>query len=379
MSDVNDAIRELVEAQVGDGTQIGIQVAAVLDGEVVVDVAAGSMGSDDDRPVRADTLFASFSVTKGVAALALAQLVDRGLLDVDEPVAAVWPEFAANGKDAVTVAQAVSHQAGLHAMPEPFAPDHLTDWDAGVARMAHARPAWEPGAAVGYHAVTFGWIVGGIVAGATGRQIRDWVRTEIAEPLGVAGEMSIGVGGATDEPERFATIEIVAAGDGLDIPADSDFYRAMPRAMWEHYNSAEARRACMPGANGHFSARALARLYGALAAGGEIDGVRLVGADALAVATRIRARATDRVLGIPLRYGLGFQLGGTMPVAGGGEVHGAMGPRESTFGHGGAGGSTAFADPVTGLGVAVTINKMAYPAPGTGPTVEICDLIRSAV
>ncbi len=118
------------------------------------------MGPDDDRPLQPDSLTCVFSATKGVAALAIHQLADRGLLDYDEPVSTYWPKFGQHGKDRVTVAQAVSHQAGLHAMPKPFLVEHITDWDAGVARMEDGVPAWEPGTDCGYHAVTFGWIGG---------------------------------------------------------------------------------------------------------------------------------------------------------------------------------------------------------------------------
>ena len=377
--DRNGAVQELLDAQVDTGRQIGVQVAAYLHGEPIIEVAAGTLGPDDDRPVRNDSLFLSFSTTKGPSALVIHQLADGRIIDYDAPVASYWPEFAQNGKGAITVAQAMSHQAGLHAMPPDFRPGHLTDWDAALAWVAAGTPAWEPGTTNAYHAVTYGWLVGGIVRGATGRHFSEVIRTEVAEPLGVADEFFVGI---PDEPgvlNRVATLAIVGPGEGLPIPADSPFFEAMPKTMWQHFNDPEMRTACMPGANGHFSARALARMYGALANGGTIDGVSLVSPGRISAMQELRTSAKDRVLGPSIRRGIGFVLGGVGPDLNGNLAHAPMGPREGAFGHNGAGGSTGFADPEIGLGVAVTINKMAYPNPGEGTTLEICDLIRLLV
>jgi CubicO group peptidase (beta-lactamase class C family) len=373
------AVLALLHQQLEAGRQIGVQVAAYLHGEQIIDVAAGTMGPGDNRPVQHDSLFLSFSSTKGPAALVVHQLADRGLIDYDAPVAKYWPEFAQNGKGAITVAQAMSHQGGLHAMPPDFVPAHLTDWDAALNWVAGATPAWEPGTATGYHAVTYGWIVGGIVAGATGRHFRDVVRTDVAEPLGVGNEFFVGIPHEPGITSRLTSLAIVAAGDGLPIPDDSPFYEAMPKVMWPHFNSMEIRTACMPGANGHFSARALARMYGALANNGTIDGVSLVTSGRIADMQKLQTASVDRVLGTAIRKNTGFFLGGVGPDLNGNLVHGPLGPRETAFGHSGAGGSVGFADPEIGLGVAVTVNKMSYPLPGEGVTLEICDLIRSLV
>ena len=362
-------IGELIGQQVADGQQIGVQVCVYHEGKVVVDAVAGKMGPDDARPVQADSLFCSFSSTKGVAATAIHMLADRGLLDYDAPVAKYWPSFGKNGKERITVAQAVSHQGGLHAMPEPFALEHITDFAAGMKRMEEATPAYEPGTSCGYHAVTFGWIVGGIVLGASGRHIKDFIQTEIADPLGMGGELFVGIPDGVEE--QLATLEILAAGDGLPIPDDADFYKAMPKAMWPHFNTMPFRKACLPSGNGHFSARALAKMYAALAEGGSIDGTRLVSGERITAMQRIMTNDLDRVLGAPGNKGIGFMLGGE--TAG---IHGPMGSSAKTFGHPGAGGSVGFADPDKRLAVGLTINKMQYPGPGQGTTLEICDAIR---
>src|SRR5690606_4063509 len=206
------------------------QVTVYKDGEVVIDTVAGQMGPDDPRPVQPDTLFCCFSTTKGVAATALHILADRGIIDYDAPVVKYWPAFGQHGKDKLTVAQAFSHQAGLHAMPKPFSPEHITDWDAGIKRMEEGVPAYEPGTDVGYHAVTFAWVAGGIIHGATGRHIREVMTTEIAKPLGMESEMYVGIDDGLED--RLATLEIATLGEGAPLPDDADMFKAMPKEQW---------------------------------------------------------------------------------------------------------------------------------------------------
>lgn len=368
-------VHDLLLDQIARGTQIGTQVAAYRNGELIVDTWAGEMGPHDSRPVQGDTLFSSFSTTKGPAALALHILADRGLIEYEAPVAKYWPEFAANGKDKVTVAQAMSHQAGLHAAPPA---DVILDWDRAIDYIASGMPAWEPGTATGYHAITYAWVVGGIVQGATGRHIKDVLREEIAEPLGIADEFFVGIPDGVED--RLASLqtapvptpEEAAKSPMAQIPPDHDFFKAMPRDMGINFNDMEVRKACIPSANGHFTARALARMYGALANGGEIDGVRIVSLERIGLMSTIQTSDVDRVLFMPMRKSIGFFNGGKMM-----GVNTVTGPRESAFGHSGAGGSTAFADPEAGLSIAVTINKMLNSLQGEGPASEICELIRN--
>ena len=359
------AVRALLARQIEEGRQIGAQVCAYKDGTRVVDLWGGQMGPEDDRPVQADSLFLSFSVTKGPAALALHQLADQGLIDYDAPVATYWPAFAANGKERLTVAQAMSHQGGIHATP-----DTLTDWDAGIKYIEEAVPVYEPGTSTGYHAVNYAWIVGGIVQGASGRRIKDFIAEDIAAPLGLSDEMYVGIPDGLED--RLTTIEIWDGGVNLGLPPDADFFKAMPTWVWSPFNAMEYRKACLPSINGHFTARALAKMYAALAGDGSIDGVRLVSPERIPSMQRLMTRERDIVLGSPTPKGIGFWLGGAV-----GGVHGPMGPRESAFGHPGAGGAIAFADPEARLSVAVTLNKMAYAIPGQAVEDEICNLIRA--
>jgi CubicO group peptidase (beta-lactamase class C family) len=252
--------------------------------------------------------------------------------------------------------------------------DFITDWEAGLRWVADGVPAWEPGTATGYHAITYAWVAGGIVQGASGRHIRDVIAEDIAAPLGVRDEMYVGIPDGVEE--RLATL-IELEGDysaemPIQIPDDHDFFKAMPRDNDFSFNDMRIRKACIPSANGHFTARALARMYGALANGGEVDGVRLVSKERIAEIQKIYTEEPDRVLiHMPLPKGVGFMMGGE--IAGASSVYG---PRRTAFGHSGAGGSTAFADPETGLAMAVTINKMQMSFQAEGPTWEVCNFVR---
>lgn len=369
---LNAKVQQLIERQVEQGTQLGVQVCAYRYGERIVDSWAGRIGPDDPRPVGADTLFLSWSTTKGVAATALHILADRGLIDYEAPVAKYWPEFAVNGKGAITVAQAMSHQAGLHALPNPLTADFVCDWEAGLRWVANGTPAWPPGKATGYHATTYAWVVGGIVQGASGRHIKEVIAEEIARPLGVEDEMYVGIPDGVEE--RLATLLEQATPTrraAFELPPDHDFYKAMPPQSDYTANDMRIRKACIPSWNGHFTARALAKMYGALANGGEIGELRLVSRERVPLMQRIYTAEPDRVIFFPIRKGAGFFMGGKTNGA-----QGAMGPRETAFGHPGAGGSIAFADPEVGLSVAVTLNKMATTLTAEGPVFEVCEFIR---
>ena len=334
------------------------------------------MGRDDARPVSHDTLFSCYSTTKGVAAAALHLLVDRGQIDYEAPVAKYWPEFAANGKGEVTVAQAMSHQAGLHTTPVPGLP-YILDWNKGVSYVAGLAPALTPGTATGYHAITYGWIVGGIVQGATGRHIKDVIAQELAKPLGLANEMYVGIPEGVDD--RLATLEPgpPANPDPLaGLPPDHDVFKAMPLNLGVDFNDPAVRRACLPSANGHFTARAIARLYGALANGGEVDGVRLVSKARIAEMNRQRTNQVDRALRLPIPKAVGFWLGGNWLFGG---IPSFMGPRSTAFGHPGRGGSAGWADPEIGLSVGVTVNRLQPSIFGMGIAFDVGRLVREEV
>jgi CubicO group peptidase (beta-lactamase class C family) len=298
-----------------------------------------------------DTLVPSWSTGKGVAASLVAVLVDKGVLDYAAPVAGYWPEYAANGKDKTTLGHVMSHSAGVPQLREDITPEELFDLSAVAAWIAEQAPLWEPGTATGYHGWTYGVLVAEIVRRVCGEGIDEVFRREIGEPLGIADSVMFAV------PDRLRPALATCYDGGwaamLDrFPADSPFFTFAPRAVLPVAplaNRDSFHRTVLP-ANGTMSARGAARLYGALARGGEIDGVRVLSAATLKRATEVRTVETDRMLGFPLAKGYGYLLGGTGSVvraAGGG------------FGTNGSGGSAASADPVHRLSFALTKNRMS--------------------
>jgi CubicO group peptidase (beta-lactamase class C family) len=365
---LNDEVKSLINKQVTDGRQIGLQVCAYQYGEKIVDTRAGQMGQNDPRPVQEDSLFYSFSTTKGVTSTALHILADKGIIEYDAPVTKYWPKFGKHGKDKITVAQAMSHQTGVYLRPTDADFD-LTDWEAGMKYIEDATPSFTPGTNRAYQALTFSWIAGGIIQMASGRRIKDVIREEIAGPLDLKDEMYLGI---TDSVvDRLATIEVWDPAT-WGIPLDIEMFKALPatREGWEATTSMRMRRACFPSSNGHFTAHALAKMYGALANRGEVEGVRLVSPERIQHMQRLMTDRVDLVVG-PSRMGIGFFLGGPSEI---------YGPRGSSFGHGGSGGSTGFADPEVGLSIGVTLNKMEFPrSRGENRTLQICEFIRSAI
>jgi CubicO group peptidase (beta-lactamase class C family) len=335
--------------------EIGAAIAFAVDGELVVDLWGGHADPDRRRPWLRDTIAHVYSVSKGITALCAHRLIERGALELDAPVARYWPEFAQHGKDAIPVRWLLSHRAGLPALRTPMPAWTLYDWSAMCKALAAAEPCITPGHLV-YHPVTFGWLVGELVRRCDGRSLGQFLREEIAGPLGA--DVQIGLGPA--DCKRAADItplepppELMAAF--ADAPPGELPLVALafinPAGNGDH-NSPDHRRAEIPAINAHATAAGLARIYGALARGGEQDGVRVLGADAIERARSEQARATDPLLGIPLHMGLGFWLSH-------GEAPGfAFGPNEGAFGHPGAGGSLGFADPSARVGFGYVTNRM---------------------
>jgi CubicO group peptidase (beta-lactamase class C family) len=348
----------------------GSAVAVYHRGRPVVDVWGGA-AHPDGRPWQRDTLAVSFSTTKGVTATALHMCVDRGLVDYDDTVAKHWPEFAPHGKDTITVRQVLCHEAGLYDVLSLLdTPEQLLDWDAMVHALEEAKPAFEPGTQNGYHAVTFGYLVGEIVRRVSGLTITEFVDTQIASPLGLDG-CAIGV--PADQLDRLAELipppadELAAfAGGASGGSGGNNLLAQFAEAMgieisFEVINSAlgggttldvirqrDSARFPIPAANGAFTARSLARLYACLANGGELDGVRLLSSETLARATTIQNTRPDLVIIFPMNWRLGYHLAFTN-----------AGSPERGFGHNGFGGSGGWADPDRDLSCAMTLNALS--------------------
>jgi len=350
-----ERVREAFAAGFRERDEIGAAVAVTVDGEPVVDLWAGHADPARTRPWTRDTLVHVYSVTKGMTALCAHRLLERGALDLDAPVARYWPEFAQRGKGAISVRWLLSHRAGLPALRAPLPPAALYDWAAMCAALAAAEPCVPPGQ-LSYHPMTFGWLVGELVRRVDGRSLGRFFREEIAEPLGV--DFHIGLGPAEEKRAADITqvepppelVEAFGAASSGDAPLLVLAY-VNPPGTGDH-NGPQHRRAEIPAINGHGNALALARVYGALARGGELDGVRLLSEAAVEQARTRQAEDMDALHGVWIRMALGYWL--TQPGRPGYDFS----PNEGAFGHPGAGGSLGFADPKTRLGFGYVTNRM---------------------
>jgi CubicO group peptidase (beta-lactamase class C family) len=334
--------------------ETGAALSVTAHGRQVVDLWGGWTSTARNTRWQPGTLVNFFSVGKGLLALLAARLAGTGLLDPDAPVAGYWPEFGAAGKSAVTVRQLLSHQAGVPAVRRRLPPGSMLDWDLMTGAIAAQEPWWEPGTAHGYHVNTFGFAVGELLRRVSGRTPGALLRTDVAGPLGA--DVHIGLPAA--EHHRVAEFDWPAATAGDASPVGLSDDRLM-----EHYayfnpaglsgagivNTALWRLAELPATNGHGTARGIARVYAAIAAGGIVDGIRVVDAAALADAAAEQVYDEDRILHRRSRFGLGFQLT---------QAERPLGPNPSAFGHFGAGGSLGFCDPEAGLAVAYVTGQM---------------------
>ena len=350
---VKDAFAENFAAR----NEYGAALAVTIDGRGVIDIWAGHTDKERTRPWTRDTIVNVFSTTKGMLAMCAHRLVDQGELDLDAPVVKYWPEFGQAGKERITVRQLLNHRAGLPAIHAPLPDDAIYDWNRMAAALAADEPWWTPGACHGYHAITIGWLAGEVIRRIAGKSVGAFFRDEIAGPLGI--DCHIGL--AAREDARCATM--------LASPPPPPGAVNLFKYSQEHPDSVTARAfnnpatpmklgvvngrawrgAEIPAANGHTNARALSRLYGALARGGEVDGVRVLSPEAIQRASTEESFGHDEVLLITTRFSTGFML--TKPDD-------PFGPSPRAFGHPGAGGSLGFADPDAKIGFGYVMNKM---------------------
>ncbi len=357
-----EPVREAFVRNFADHGDIGASVAVVQDGERVVDLWGGHANAERSRPWTRDEIVNVYSTTKGITALCAHMLADRGQLDFDAPVARYWPEFAQAGKESMPVRYLLTHQAGLPVVDRPLPRGATLDWDLMVDALAAQRPVWEPGTRHGYHTVTYGWLVGEVVRRVSGKRIGAFLRDEVTSPLGV----DFFIGTPAEEDHRVAdTVNPPRpTGGGAEPPVPAvdpeslAFRSNLPGTSKPGVgvNGREYRAAEVPAGNGHGNARALATIYGALARGGEIDGVRLLSPAAVERAAAEQASGPDAVLGMPSRRSLGFML--PMP-----ELGDPRGPR--AFGHAGRGGSYGWADPEAKIGFGYAMNQMWPGGPST--------------
>jgi CubicO group peptidase (beta-lactamase class C family) len=349
MGDAQQAVQDVLDELVTDGVEQGVQVAAFVDGAMVVDAVAGVADPATGRRVQPDTVFYNFSIGKGAMATLVHQQVDAGAFGYDTPVAQLWPEFARHGKQAITVRQVLDHTAGVPGLPPDSTIDSITDWTAMVAALEDAEPWWEPGTKVGYHAYTFGYLAGEIVRRATGRPLAQVLHDDLAAPIGHPDEIWFGM----PESARGSLAVLTDAPSDVDwsameISPDEPMFRAAPPAVFptaELGNDPRVIGADIP-AGGKVSARALARMYASLL--GEVDGVRLLSAERFREATTVSSSGPDQVYGDESSWGLGWAAGVPWDEQ-----------ARSVFGMAGAGGSWAGVDLDRGLAFAVTKNVLS--------------------
>ncbi|MFD9904687.1 serine hydrolase domain-containing protein [Streptomyces sp. NPDC059063] len=366
--EVQERVDALVHELVESGAESGLQVAASVHGEQVVDACAGVVEASGGRPLEPRTLIHSFSTGKGFTATLVHVLADRGLIDYDTPIAHYWPEFAARGKERATVRHALTHTLGVPQLPASLTPAELCDWDTMCALVAEQEPLWEPGSDSGYHGWTFGWILGETVRRITGLTPGAALRVYVTEPLGIADELYFGL----PEEALPRTAPLVEGGWEAWLASLSPtvpFRRLVVpnRGVWTTADLANRREyllADVP-AGGTTTARAAARMYAALL--GEVDGVRLVSAERVRAATEVAVTGKDRMLLGRYAKGLGYFLG--LP-----EMAGE--PR--AFGHHGSGGSIAFADPSRGLAFALTRTRLVADG-HDGVARRLADEIRACL
>ena len=389
-----ERVREVFEDNFERHGEVGAAVTVYVDGRPVVELTGGV--STDRTSYDEDTLQLVFSSTKGATALCAHLLAQRGLLDFDAPVTDYWPEFATAGKGEVPVSWLMCHKSGLIDTTRQLSLDEALDWDTVVEALAESTPLWEPGTQHGYHAVTYGWLVGEIVRRVSGRSIGDFFADEVAAPLGL--EFWIGL--PHEQNARVSKLIPMGLPDGLVLPSPTDgsgsgadgeapsaglidmldmllgpdnlagkALSAPGGAMRDQdaWNEPRVWAAQIPAANGITNSHSLARMYAACVS--EVDGVRLLSEETVEAAIEPRTEGPDAVLMFPIPFGLGFMRHSEFsPVAG-----------ERSFGHYGAGGSVGFADPDRRMSFGYVMNQMQFGLAGDPRTAALIAAVDAAV
>jgi CubicO group peptidase (beta-lactamase class C family) len=366
-----DKVASALSESIATGEEVGAAIAVDIDGESVLDIWGGHADSDKTVGWGEDTIVNVWSSTKTVTSLAALMLVDRGLLDLSAPVATYWPEFGANGKGGIQVRHVLSHTSGVSGWNTPFTTEDMYDWDKATTQLAAQAPWWEPGIMSGYHAHNQGHLIGELVRRVTGMSLKDYVRDEIAGPLGA--DFQIGA-----RPEDAGRIAEIIAPPPLDLPLDllppdspmvKTFTGPPPNA--EAANTAAWRAAELGALNGHGNARSLSRVLSAISLGGMANGVRLLRRETIDAIFSVQADGVDAVLGVPLRWGVGYGLSKTetMPFV----------PDEKICFWGGWGGSMVLMNPDRRTTIAYVMNKMGPGVLGSERTARYASLIYEAL
>ncbi|MET7883219.1 serine hydrolase domain-containing protein [Streptomyces avermitilis] len=371
------AVREAFEGNFRERGELGAAVTVTLGGETVVDLWGGWADAARTRPWERETLVNVWSTSKGPTSLCAHILADRGLLDFDAPVAAYWPEFAAAGKGSVLVRHLLSHRAGLAGLREPHSVEQLYDWELTAQRLAAQEPWWEPGTRSGYHALTFGFLVGEVVRRVSGLLPGAFLEREVTGPLAI--DFTIGL----PEKEADRAAELVHPRAAATSEQTEVFSQLAPVALAAllnpvvgatEGNTERWRAAEIPAANGHGTARAVAALYGIFAGRGSWDGRPILSPEAAERVREGQGSCRDLVLGAGFEseteIGLGLWLSGP---------NGSYGPNPKAFGHDGFGGSCGLADPEAGVSLGYVMNRMGPHIADDPRKMALVDALYSAL
>ena len=342
-----DGVRSQFQTHLDTGADIGASFCVTKDGETVVDLWGGFADIEGTRPWEKDTIVNVYSTTKTMTALTALLLADRGELDFDAPVAKYWPEFAASGKADVKVSHLMSHSAGLSGWREPMTNDDLYDWEKATSLLAAQAPLWEPGTAPGYHAITQGYLVGEVIRRVAGKSVGTLFREEIAGPLGA--DFHIGL--PASEDARVADLKPPADASISADPTMTEIKKitfSNPGIDVSETRTRAWRGAEIPAAGGTGNARSVATIHTILANGGMANGKRFMSEAGCRKALEEQIQGTDLILGIPVRYGLGFGLSGPMSPA----------LNEHSMFWGGYGGSIALIDMEAHTTMSYAMNRM---------------------
>jgi CubicO group peptidase (beta-lactamase class C family) len=359
-----------------EGLDDGASFAVYVDGREVVNIAAGVKAHHSSEPYDVDTPQIVFSSTKGLVAICANMLAERGLLDIEAPVTEYWPEYGGAGKGDTIVKWLLTHQAGMPIIDAPLTLEQVYAWDPVIDAIAHQEPQWEPGTAHGYHALSYGWLVGEVIRRVSGKTVGTFFADEVAAPLGL--EAWIGLPDEQlprvapfpdprelENPEIHALIEQFL---GPDMPIGRALFG--PGGAFRPHgviNTPGFLQAEIPAGNGVTNARSLARAYAACI--GEIDGVRLLGPEQMELARIPRTEGNDRILIFESKIGLGFFTHSAFSPYGGAR----------SFGHTGLGGSCGFADPEAGLAFGYVMNKALPNLAGDPRTARLTQAAYAAI
>lgn len=336
------------------GIEVGASLSVIHQGEKIIDLWGGFQDQACSREWQQDTLVNVYSTTKGLASIAISRLADQGLLDYEAPIVKYWPEFGAQGKDQLTVAQVLSHLGGVCGVSEQLEVKDLYNWKKMTRLLAAQKPLWELGTEAGYHAVTWGYLPGELVLRITGKSLGAYFREHIAAPLDA--DCYIGL----PEYELGRVAELVGPNrariqpEPPETPPESPplYAPAMLNPSIRPFKDAssnEWRKAEIAAANGQANARGIATVYGIMANGGKMNGISFISPEGVAIGSKLEKEdGVDLVTGVQMRRARGFMLG----------VDGAYGPNSNAVGHAGAGGSLGFADSEKNIAFGYAMNQM---------------------